>query len=147
MIIKKGDTAQITKNFNAKELFSKSFPAPSEHFLSDQVVNAAQFIRDYVNSPVKINSSYRTVVHNSSIGGAKRSQHLKGTALDLSFSNENILLQLHQSILKKDAFLNQLIGTGINGVGLYDRFIHIDSRPGPFTFWDKRITTKKKFQP
>ena len=40
-------------------------------------------LRAYVGGPIKINSFFRGEPVNTAIGGSKRSQHMKGQALDL----------------------------------------------------------------
>jgi len=156
MIIKKGDTRNVTPNFKANEFYSTSPDAPNEHYISDEVIEAAQYLRTYFNTPVNVNSSFRTPKHNAAIGGASRSQHLKGTALDLSFpNNPNALLILKQDILNEGEIFTKLYSIGIHGFGLYDNFQHIDSRPNAYgntktknganyTTWDRRVTSKKK---
>ena len=40
-------------------------------------------LREWVGGPIKINSFYRGEPVNTAIGGSRRSQHMKGQALDL----------------------------------------------------------------
>ena len=40
-------------------------------------------LREFVGGPIKINSFYRGPALNTAIGGSKRSQHMKGQAMDL----------------------------------------------------------------
>ena len=40
-------------------------------------------LREWVGGPIKINSFYRGEPVNTAIGGSKKSQHMKGQALDL----------------------------------------------------------------
>ena len=40
-------------------------------------------LREWVGGPIKINSFYRGPALNTAIGGSKRSQHMKGQAMDL----------------------------------------------------------------
>ena len=44
---------------------------------------------------VRITSAYRTVAHNSAIGGASRSWHVKGRAVDFTTSDRGKLLDAH----------------------------------------------------
>lgn len=41
--------------------------------------------RDHFDQPLMVNSGYRSVAVNKSVGGASTSQHVKGEALDLDF--------------------------------------------------------------
>ena len=140
--ITKGDTSYISANFTAAELYSKSPDAPNSHYLSDEVIKGAQIIRDWVGEPVYINSSYRTAAHNASIGGASNSQHLVGNALDLSFKTENAKNLVINDIATKGQLYQKLKFNAIRGFGLYDNFVHIDSRTATNpVIWDNR---KKK---
>lgn len=42
-----------------------------------------QVLRDFLGTPVKINSGYRTKAYNTRIGGAKASAHLSASAADI----------------------------------------------------------------
>ena len=65
----------IAKNFKLKEFRCKD---GSDEILLDSsfVITKLQSIRDHFNKPVHINSAYRTVSYNESIGGAKNSYHV-----------------------------------------------------------------------
>ncbi|QDP52779.1 MAG: putative peptidase M15 [Prokaryotic dsDNA virus sp.] len=45
--------------------------------------NVFEPLRAYVGGPIKINSFFRGEPVNTAIGGSKRSQHMKGQAMDL----------------------------------------------------------------
>ena len=78
-------------------------------------------------------------------------------AIDIApLKNKDVVLSdYHWQILNKGPLFEQLRLAGIGGFGLYDNFIHVDSRAGgnqtdklgTYALWDQRITTKKKFQP
>lgn len=107
-----------------------------------QVCTQADKIRERLGRPVSVNSGYRCKAYNKKIGGALLSQHCKGTALDLNV-NFNAGWAL--------AIWNQAKQIpGIGGVGIYDTFCHIDTRPrllnrilaklggNKQTYWDER---------
>jgi len=73
------------------------------------------------NVPLILNSAYRTRKTNNKVGGAKRSKHLYGKAIDFSLDKRE-KTSLHS--LKK-----MLLAQHNGGVGYYPRhgFIHIDS--------------------
>lgn len=140
--ITKGDQTYISANFTADELYSKSPDAPQSHYLSDTTIKGAQIIRDWVGEPVYINSSYRTAAHNAAVGGGTASQHLTGNALDLSFKTEAAKQIVLDDFAQKGLLYQKLKFNGIRGFGLYDNFVHIDSRPTVDAVrWDNR---KKK---
>ncbi len=77
------------------------------------------------NQPIRILSAYRTKTHNRNIGGARKSQHLEGRALDLRPPKGMPIRQF-------EIIVNAIISddtTAIRGMGRYCRFIHIDVRP------------------
>lgn len=77
--------------------------------------------------PFLVNSGWRSVEYNNSIGGAKSSQHLQGKAMDISWnffdSNDQ----------KTDIFVTLARKVGFGGIGFYKSFRHIDL--GPVRTW------------
>lgn len=106
----------IAKNFKLKEFRCKD---GSDEILLDSsfVITKLQSIRDHFNKPVRINSAYRTVSYNETIGGAKNSYHTKGMAFDIVINGIDLddLCKYAQSI-------------GILGIIRYNTFVHIDAR-------------------
>lgn len=77
-------------------------------------------LRGMLGSPVAIVSGRRCSKHNASVGGAPRSQHLLGTAADIKvkgYSPKIVHLNLNDSPIKDHV-----------GLGLYDTFVHVDTR-------------------
>jgi len=74
-------------------------------------------LRECVNEPLYINSSFRSEEYNKSVGGSKTSQHLKGNAVDLKCDNGALRLKIVENAL----------GLGLS-VGVAKTFIHIDNR-------------------
>ncbi len=143
----------ISKNFLQSEFYSGSPDAPDFHYLNDKIVPLAQYLRDYFDTPIKVNSTFRTKYHNTLIGGSSNSQHLKGNAIDLKFTKGSHIL-LENDILNKGNLFKTLLLMGLTGVGLYDNFIHLDFREEKgnqnfeefnYAFWDNRIK-KKDFE-
>lgn len=139
MIIRKGDTQQLSKNFYAFEFFTKA-PGVTEHYFDERLITADQIIRDHYDHAVTITSTFRPPAYNASIGGSPKSQHLKGKANDFSFRNTAMQQDYNHQIRTKGPLYHKLKRAGINGFGLYDNFGHIDTRETP-AFWDN---TKKK---
>jgi len=140
MQICKNSNKQLALNFMESEFYSGSFNAPDCHYLDTNLIKAVQIIRNYYGVPVAINSTFRTVEHNLSIGGASHSQHLTGHALDFTFSDKTYLDLYYNEIVNKGELYYRLKAIGINGLGMYDTFMHIDTRPNS-AFWDN---SKKK---
>jgi hypothetical protein len=156
MIIRENNTNKVSNNFTEKEYFDASYGTGSisQFDYSNSVIQAAQIIRDHYGVPMKVTASYRTPEHDRSKGRSGTGQHTKKTAGDFAFlDGGNTLLMYHQDILNKGSLYQKLRNAGINAFGLYDNFLHIDSRSsgnqpdsnyGSYAFWDNRITTKKK---
>ena len=85
---------RLTPNFKLSE-FERSATAKSRGFdnsitdpavkqaIEALTVNVLQPIRDHFGKPIRINSGYRGLDLNASVGGSKTSQHCKGEAADI----------------------------------------------------------------
>lgn len=73
--------------------------------------------------PLVVLSAYRTPKWNRHVGGATRSQHVQGRALDLTRRHWSIA-RLHKEARAFTRSLPHLVG----GLGLYPTFIHLDTR-------------------
>lgn len=125
---------QLTKNFNKREFNSKDGKRmPVDVFLNIQVLaHQLQVIRDTINSPLNINSAYRSPEHNRRIGGVPNSQHLLGNAADIT-SRDFTPTQLYsiiEGLIEQGKILE-------GGLGLYNGFVHYDIR-GHKARWDYR---------
>lgn len=76
-----------------------------------------QKLRDRVGA-LRITSGYRCTTHNKNVGGAKNSQHLKGTACDV--------VPLESNVRNVYSHANEVFMRG--GVGSYKTFTHVDNR-------------------
>lgn len=96
--------------------------------ISDELVTLLQKIRDHFGAPVVINSAYRTQAYNAKVGGAARSQHLLGTAADITLAGVTPL-----EVAQYAEFLQPKAG----GIGVYQTFTHVDVRASR-SRWDSR---------
>lgn len=122
---RKGDTTKLSKNFNVNE-FRCGIGGPcscTTTLIDDLLVEYLQKIRDHFGKPINITSAYRCYSYNAKIGGANGSRHTKGQACDFFIEGVTPLeiAQYAESI-------------GIKGIGLYDTFVHIDTRSAK-SFW------------
>ncbi len=53
-----------------------------EIIIDIELVKVLQYIRDYFDKPIHINSAYRTKEHNAKIGGCEESYNLLGQGVD-----------------------------------------------------------------
>lgn len=77
---------------------------------------------------IVILSGYRTAPYNAKIGGARRSQHMAGTAADIVVTGCS-----PQQVYDMARELVEY--TEIGGLGLYPGFVHVDVRRGPLVRW------------
>ncbi len=114
---------RLSANFDSSEFrcscFNCTYLEGPDKFPHPELVHVLQWLRVRVGASIHINSSWRCKEHNSDVGGAKNSQHLLGTAADISVTGlspkevYNILSETHPDCC---------------GIGLYDTFVHFDVR-------------------
>lgn len=113
----KDGVKKITANFKVREFACSD--GSDVIFVSDELAEVLQKIRTHFGRAVTINSGYRTPAHNRKVGGAAYSQHLYGTAADITV----------KGVKPKDVAAyaeTLLLNTG--GIGIYSTFTHIDVR-------------------
>ena len=108
---------QLAKNFKVREFACKD--GSDVIFISMDLVELLQKIRDHFGKPVTIHSAYRTVTYNNKVDGAAQSQHLYGAAADIAVSgvSPKVVAEFAETLLPK---------TG--GIGIYSTFTHVDVR-------------------
>ena len=125
---KKGNSAQISKNFQYKEFDCHGKGCCSTTIIDEKLVEYVQRIRDHFGKPVTITSPYRCEVHNRRVGGATKSYHMQGKAADI----------VVQGVSSREV-AKYAESIGILGIGLYETsadgyFTHIDTRTTK-SFW------------
>jgi uncharacterized protein YcbK (DUF882 family) len=118
-------TGALTANFNISEFASNDGEAVPAKYLDNvkRLATNLQTLRDALGKPIHINSGYRSVKHNKTVGGKPYSQHLYAKAADIRVSG------LTPSQVKKK--IESLIKDGKmtqGGIGLYNTFVHYDIR-------------------
>ena len=124
------------KYFNTSEFDSPDVPGTGTKMQTStlQMLCEARKIADV---PFKINSGYRTIVHNSKVKGVSNSAHLKGYAADIATPRGKhqvkILIALRQA--------------GFKRFGVYSNFIHVDNDPTKkqFVAWGGKSETNNPF--
>lgn len=128
---KKGTKTKLTKNFDSSEFDSKGgYPDETWTLIDLDHVELLQKLREKLKVPCVITSGYRAPTHNKAVGGVTNSRHTKGDATDLIFKG-----------IPPEQVAKAAEEIGFNGIGRYDTFTHLDSRPGAPSRWDFR---KKK---
>ena len=129
-----------TKNFSLKEMRCKgdgSLPKDMTKLIAH--ANHMQTLRDWYNKPMNVHSWYRTAAYNKKVGGVSGSQHLTGNACDIGLPSEFSSF----TAARKQEWINHMcvkwhsICGGGGGFGVYNTFIHFDSRAN-YTNFDYR---------
>lgn len=113
----KDGTKKLSANFKVSEFACSDGSDPI--FISSELVTVLQKIRTHFGKPVTINSAYRTVAKNKAVGGAAYSQHLFGTAADITVKGISP---------KAVAAYAETLMPNTGGIGIYATFTHIDTR-------------------
>lgn len=77
-----------------------------------------QTARTLAGVPFKLNSAYRSVEHELKRGRTGNSMHTKGRAVDIKCVDSG----------NRYRILESLIAAGFHGIGIDNRFIHVDDR-------------------
>ncbi len=108
---------QLTQHFTTQEM---QCPHCGLCFMRQNFMDHLEQLRIARGRAILVTSGYRCPPHNTSIGGAKGSQHLKGNAADLC--TQDLALEDRDAFLAlcKQHFVNAIAGPG---------FIHVDDGP------------------
>lgn len=121
---------RLVKNFSLSEMENNEAKEDIKLIITPEVVEFAQMVqelRDWYGRPMKVNSWFRTEFYNKQIGGAPKSIHLDGRAVDIAISNpvqQNKIRSQWEWICSKH--------NKIGGINYYDTFIHIDNYEDKF---------------
>jgi len=97
-------------------------------------------VRMELNQPIIINSGYRCPYHNKKVEGSKGSWHMK-FATDIRPKWPSIR-QVSMGVPEYEEYQQVLVirlrkiaeDIGFTGIGIYNSFVHLDTRP-KFTTW------------
>ena len=128
----------LTQNFKIKEFACKD--NTDKIIIDIELVKKLQKIRDFIAQPIIIVSGYRTEDYNVKCGGATKSKHLTGEAIDFTCK---YIKQYVDATYELAEILEKKFE--IKGIGIYIKrqpynYIHIDNRDNA-TFWmNDRLT-------
>lgn len=130
---KKGDGQKIAPNFRAREFDCQGTGCCDTTLIDGQLVEFLQQIREHFGKPVYL-TAYRCKTHNARTpNAASNSYHVYGQAADF-----------HIDGVAPGEIAKYAESIGVKGIGLYDTFVHIDTRKSK-SFWyghgqEKRAT-------
>lgn len=118
-VSKSGDV-KLSNNFKVKEF--QCHDKTDKVLIDTSLVTLLQSIRDHFGRPVIITSAYRTAAYNTSIGGTKNSNHVKGMAADIQVDGISpVLVGMYADSIGA-------AGIGLYAYGVMQGFNHIDTR-------------------
>lgn len=94
---------------------------------SDKLIDLLVEIREHFNKRVKIKSGYRCVSHNKAIGGAPKSRHIVGDAVDF-IVREVPTKEVYKHVIKTYNDRGCGIAIYVNEADPYAGFVHLDTR-------------------
>lgn len=122
-LYKKGDSSKLSPNFRAREFDCPGSGCCSTTPIDESLVQHLQQIRTHFGKPINI-LAYRCPAYNAQTPNASpNSRHCKGMAADFHIDGV--------PCAEVAAYAE---GIGIKGIGLYDTFVHIDTRENR-SFW------------
>lgn len=107
----------VSENFKLYEFECKD--GNHEVKLNPVLLALIQCLRTRVQKPIIILSAYRTPEYNKKVGGAPKSQHMLGNAVDIR------IYGMTPTEVAKEAEK-----VGFTGIGIYNDFTHLDVREG-----------------
>ena len=122
-IYKKGDNQKIAPHFRAREFDCQGIGCCRETPVDERLVENLQQIRTHFGKPVYL-TAYRCKIHNARTpNAAPNSRHIYGQAADF-----------HIDGIAPKEIARYAERIGVKGIGLYDTFVHIDTRENK-SFW------------
>lgn len=119
----KGDNQKIATNFRAREFDCQGKGCCTETPIDESLVQYLQRIRNHFGKPVYL-TAYRCKTHNARTpNAAPNSYHCYGQAADF-----------HIDGVAPEEIAKYAESIGVKGIGLYDTFVHIDTRESK-SFW------------
>lgn len=106
----------VSKHFKVKE-FSCNDGADYVPIDKGLIIKLEALREKLENRPIIINSGYRTREYNKKVGGVPESYHIYGKAVDIHVNGKTPAQIAHAA---QDLWFG--------GIGLYDTFVHLDTR-------------------
>ncbi len=111
---------EMTRSTAAIRMGIANNPQPADiQCLTDLCIHILEPLRSYFQKPIIIDSGYRSMKLNSTIGGAENSQHLRGQAADIRISgvSNDLLWQYIVDNLPFDQVIAEHLHANDGGAG------------------------------
>lgn len=125
------NSGKISEHFSANELASHD--GITNLLFDYDLIPIIERLREYVETPITINSAYRTKKYNKKVGGASNSYHLYGRAIDIP------LKKSYKNLVTVDLMCKFFNTLGIKGIIQYPTFVHIDTRAKQYHATNKKV--------
>lgn len=112
---------KLYRHFRVKEFACKDGSPVT--FIDEYLVLILDILRQTIGKPVIITSGYRTPEHNTKVGGAKYSYHMRGMAADIRVDG------MTPKALAKE--LDKLAPNSC-GIIVYKSWVHFDTRDSKY---------------
>lgn len=94
---------------------------------SDELIDVLVEIREHFDKPLKINSGYRCPTHNKKVGGASKSRHIQGDAVDFVIKDVPTA-DVYRHVISTYNDRPFGIALSVNQNDIYRGFVHLDTR-------------------
>ena len=113
----------LSRNFKRSEL---QCPCCKKCEINPVLLTRIQTLRDLFG-PIIITSGYRCMKHNQKVGGAEKSYHLNGNAVDIRIKTFDSK--------RRYKLIKTIYELGFTGIGIGKSKLHVDIRDGPPSSW------------
>lgn len=121
---KKGSATKLSNNFRAREFDCPGSGCCKETKVDEKLAEYLQKIRNHFGKSITVEIGYRCPAFNAKVkNAAPKSKHTEGMAADIKIKG-----------VAPAEIAKYAESLGIKGIGLYDTFVHIDTRASKF-FW------------
>ena len=107
------------KHFQADEFSCNCGCGKGYAQMDNEFLDKLDSAREYAATPFKLNSAFRCINYNLSVGGKPDSAHRHGYAVDIKCNDSRFRFYI----------INGLIRAGFDRIGIASDFIHADSDP------------------
>lgn len=118
---------KLSENFRSEEFACGCGDCPGSKSPPMDVafIMKLQKLRTLLGKPIRITSGYRCAAYNKSIGGAQKSLHVEGMAVDI------VCLSASERYWQKKIAYE----VGFTGIGTGSNFTHVDTRSATPVEW------------